>query len=691
MSAHDTIRRLTLTALATLGVAIVGLGVAVAPSMALLGYLNTPSSEFGEPGSGNGQFSLPVGVAVDDSSGDVYVTDYLNSRVEEFSVEGAYISQFNGSETPSGSFSNLGGVAVDNSTGAAKGNVYVIDHGHNVIDVFNSSGKYLSQIVGTPSTFADELNGVAVDGSGNVWVAENGGGVDEFSDAGSFLGQFNTGYKVFSGGLAVDSDGDVYVVYEDNREAVLKFTSTGTYLAGWDRFSGVTAIAVNTSSNNVFLATNRNGLIEQFGPFGEPYGESLLEFGSGTIESSSGIAVNDTTGTLYATQGNADKVAIFKAVLFPDATTEAASEVKATSVKVEGIVNPSGEPVTNCQFEYGQTTAYDQSVPCSPAPGGGLSPVNVSAQITGLEPNTTYHYRVVATNANATRHGADKTLTTEAIAPVIGEASLVSRARTEATLAAVLNPENSETTYEFVFGETSNYGEHTYSVNAGSGLGEEHVEAIGLTGLTPSTTYHYALRATNQAGTVTGPDGTFTTAPASPPAVITGGASNITLTSATVAATIEAQGLETSYALELGSDTSDGTSIYGEAGYAVEPVGVSVELQDLTPGTTYHYRFVAINSEGRVYGADQTFTTPPYASPIVQPLTVPLIATPPIAFPAEEPTTTTVKSKPLTKAQKLAKALQACRKGKQSKRAGCVQQARKRYGSPASKKHDRRR
>ncbi len=643
MSAHDTIRRLTLTALATLGVVGAGLVVEVAPSTAFLGYLNTPSSQFGEPGSGNGQLSGPEGMAVDDSTGDVYVVDTGNERVEEFSAEGAYISQFNGSETPVGSFSNLGGVAVDDSMDAAKGDVYVIDQGHNVIDVFDSSGKYLSQIVGTPSSFASEPHRVAVDGSGNVWVYEQNGNVDEFSDTGSFLGQFDTG-ATGSYGLAVGSNGDIYLVL-DQDESVGKYTSTGTMLVQWPGSEG-RALAVNESTNNVFLATKRNGLIEELGPFGEPYGEPLLEFGLGTIERSFGIAVNDTTGTLYASQPKADKVAVFKALVFPDATTGAASEAKATSVKLEGIVNPSGEPVTSCQFEYGKTAEYGQSMPCSPAPGGGSSPVSVSAQIAGLEPNTTYHYRVAATNASATRYGADRTVATEAIPPVVGAASLVSSARTEATLAVVLNPENSETTYEFVFGETSNYGEHSYSVDAGSGLGEEHVEAIGLTGLTPSTTYHYALRASNQAGTVTGPDQTFTTAPATPPAVTTGGASNITLTNATVAATIEAQGLETSYALELGPDTSYGTSIYGEAGYAVEPVGVSVNLQDLTPGTTYHYRFVAINSEGRVYGADQTFTTPPYSSPIVQPPTVPLLAVPAIAFPTEtEPTQKTAKKK----------------------------------------------
>ncbi len=729
MSAHDTIRGLTLTALATFAVLAAGLVLAVAPGAAFVGYSNTPNSVFGEPGSGNGQFSFPHGVAVDDSSGDVYVADRFNGRVEKFSAEGAYISQFNGSETPAGSF-RPNGVAVDNSTDAAKGDVYVVGEGHNVIDVFGSNGKYLSQIVGPP--FGSYLS-VAAEGS-NVWVSEANGDVYGFSDTGSFLGQFDTGHQTrASGAIAVDSSSNVYVL-SGEQESVRKYSSTGTYLAGWHSPSEPTALAVNESTNDVFL--DRGTEIEESGPFGEPYGSPIEEFGSGSISGSLGITVNDTTGTLYASvyeYGGAQRVAVFKSgLLLPDVST-GADKVKRVTATLEGGVNPDGEEVTSCQFEYGTSTSYGQTAPCSAAPGSGSSPVPVSAELSGLAQDTTYHYRLVAENANGTHAGADATfttssiveglstapatgvlgtsatlngslepngldthywfeygpspsygsstphedageasavklvsatltgiepnriyhyrlvgenslgftygaedtLTTNAIVPVLGATSLVSSARTEATLAAVLNPENSETTYEFVFGETSSYGEHTYSVDAGSGLAEEHVEAIGLTGLTPSTTYHYALRASNQAGTVTGPDQTFTTAPASPPAVTTGGASNITLTSATVAATIEAQGLETSYALELGSDTSYGTSIYGEAGYAVEPVGVSVELQDLDPGTTYHYRFVAINSEGRVYGADQTFTTPPYSSPIVEPPVVPLLGVPSISFPAE--------------------------------------------------------
>jgi hypothetical protein len=63
-------------------------------------------------------------------------------------------------------------------------------------------------------------------------------------------------------------------------------------------------------------------------------------------------------------------------------------------------------------------------------------------------------------------------------------------------------------------------------------------------------------------------------------------------------------------------------------------------LEDLQPGTTYYYRLVATNADGTTYGEDETFTTPGYLSPIIQPATPPLLAIPAIAFPKEEPVTT---------------------------------------------------
>jgi hypothetical protein len=729
-------RRVAAIGLAALAALAMQLALAAGSVDAFIGYTNAPNAVFGAPGSGNGQFSSPLGVAVDDSSGDVYVVDQGNDRIEKFDAEGKYLAQITGAETPAGSFSGPRDIAVDNSSSPAKGDVYVTDVGHSVIDVFSSAGKYLAQIMGAPTAFGGILYGVAVDASGNVWAYDRGANVDEFSDTGSFLKQFNTGREANTG-LAVDSDSDVYLLLGCG--CLEKYSASGALLAEWSG-SGGKALAVNEQTNNVFLDTSSS--IEEFGALGEPYGVPVEAFGSGAMSAGS-VGVDGSTGTVYVSSSESNTVAIFKSLLLPDVTTGGASEVTRTSAKLEGVVDPDGQAVTSCELEYGTSTAYGQSAPCTSSPGSGSSPVAVSAvlsdltlattyhyrvaagnangshagtdatfttssavegvqtsaadeiqstsatltgslepngfdthyvfeyglcdanvgcggspydksttsqdagsagtavparsTVSGLEPNATYHFRIVAENSFGTTGAAAEHFTTVAAPAAIGAQRPPAITRVTATLGWMLNPENSETTYQVLYGATSAYGEHT---EAGKrlGYGEEEV-AVGLSGLAPETTYHYALQATNQAGTVTGPDETLTTGPAAPPTATTGEASEIALTSATVFGTIDPDGLYTSYEIDFGTDTSYGTSVYGEAGAGTEGVTVSAVLQNLAPDTTYHYRIVAINSDGKVYGSDQTFTTPVYSNPIVLPSTLPLVTTPAIAFPTEtEPT-----------------------------------------------------
>jgi hypothetical protein len=759
MSTHGKVRRLVAAGVASLAACAAGSVLAVASGSAFTGYPDVPNAVFGGAGSGAGQFSGPTGVAVDDSSGDVYVADSGNNRVEEFGAEGKYVAQITGAETPAKSFSDPSGVAVDNSSSPAKGDVYVTDVGHNVIDVFDSSGKYLSQIKGTPSSFAGELNGVTVDASGDLWAHENNGNVDELGDTGSFLGGFTA--LATTPGIAIDSRGEIYLLY--SQYYVQKYNQAGLEVANWGGIAG-TALAVDGVSNDVFVDVS--GSVEEFGPFGEPYGVVVQAFGGGSIASSDGIAVNDKIGTVYTSQSEADTVAVFKPGLLPDVSTELAGKSTRTGVTLKGVVSPDDEAVTSCKFEYGTSTAYGQTVACSLAPGSGSSPVPVSAEISGLvretvyhyrlvagnangiregddqafttqgavegpttlpggelqatsvtmngslepngfdthawfeygeseaygsttphqdvgeghevkpvsaalaklEPNTTYHYRIAAENTLGVTYGADETVTTKMLVPVITQMLPASSiTRVTATVSAKLNPEKSHTLFRIVYGETTSYGQHSSEFDAGSGFGEETV-SVGLLGLAPGKTYHYAVTATSQAGTVTGPDETLTAAAATPPVAATGGASSITLTSATVAGTIGPEGLPTSYELDFGTDATYGTSIYGEAGYGRENVPVEVALHDLAPGTTYHYRLAAINSDGTTYGADETFTTPAYSAPIVPPFTLPLIATPTIAFPTEtEPTQKTVKKK-TTKNHRKPKASHERRRAKKAKR-----------------------
>src|SRR5207245_2912779 len=103
----------------------------------------------------------------------------------------------------------------------------------------------------------------------------------------------------------------------------------------------------------------------------------------------------------------------FKTLLFPapTVTTAAASSITQTSATLNALVNPNEGPVSECNFEYGTTTAYGSSAACASLPGAGTSPVAVSAAVAGLSNNTTYHFRISATSPGGTSKGADQTFT----------------------------------------------------------------------------------------------------------------------------------------------------------------------------------------------------------------------------------------------------------------------------------------
>ncbi len=84
---------------------------------------------------------------------------------------------------------------------------------------------------------------------------------------------------------------------------------------------------------------------------------------------------------------------------------------------LEGTVNPGGAAVGDCHFEYGPTTEYGTSAPCSPdaeelGAGTEAEEVSAEAELEQLKPNATYHYRVVASNAGGAGEGEDRTFTT---------------------------------------------------------------------------------------------------------------------------------------------------------------------------------------------------------------------------------------------------------------------------------------
>src|SRR5205807_614222 len=103
----------------------------------------------------------------------------------------------------------------------------------------------------------------------------------------------------------------------------------------------------------------------------------------------------------------------------PTVATERAEAVRQTAATLKATVNPNGGEVGECTLEYGTTTSYGSNSPCAPAPGSGTSPVAVSASVTGLSPNTTYHFRIAASNSGGSSAGSDMTLKTPSSPPTV--------------------------------------------------------------------------------------------------------------------------------------------------------------------------------------------------------------------------------------------------------------------------------
>jgi phosphodiesterase/alkaline phosphatase D-like protein len=296
----------------------------------------------------------------------------------------------------------------------------------------------------------------------------------------------------------------------------------------------------------------------------------------------------------------------------PSATTGTAQAVSTTSATLTGAINPQGQD-TMYHFEYGTTTAYGTSTTSSSA-GNGTSDVSASAAIGSLTPNTTYHYRLVATYGSGSTNGTDMTVTTSAVPPsaTTGAASGVSS--TSATLTGAVNPQGQRTTYDFEYGTSTAYGSHTPERNAGNGTSNVSASA-GIGSLTPNTTYHYRLVATNGSGPTNGADRTFTTAKR-PAAASTGTAKSVTSTAATLTGALNPEGQPTTYYFEYGRTTAYGTRTgQTSAGSGTSGVNVSAAIGSLSPRTGYHYRLVATNGSGTTLGADRTLTTAKPAPP----------------------------------------------------------------------------
>ena len=187
----------------------------------------------------------------------------------------------------------------------------------------------------------------------------------------------------------------------------------------------------------------------------------------------------------------------------------------SSEATIEGHVLP-GAQHARCELEYGPTEAYGIRVSCKEDLGGTEDTANV--HVTGLEPGTEYDYRLVVENTSGPSAPGEGrgTFTTQIPTPLLSAESASNVGPSSALLLGTVAPEGARTRYWFEYGETEALGQGTPGGEVPAGTGEVQVTPETISGLTPSTLYHYRLRAKNKWHEVFGKTQTFTTASAPP-------------------------------------------------------------------------------------------------------------------------------------------------------------------------------
>jgi hypothetical protein len=319
------------------------------------------------------------------------------------------------------------------------------------------------------------------------------------------------------------------------------------------------------------------------------------------------VAIN-SAGTVY---GNDATFATGAPATAPTVTTSPATGVQSTSATLNGTVNPNNASTT-CYFQWGLTTAYGNTTSVQNA-GSGSSIFNATQPISGLSSNTTYHYRLVATNSAGMTNGSDVAFTTALpiTPPTVTTNAASSIQSGSATLNGTVNPNGSATTGYFNWGLTTAYGNSTSAQSMGSGSTGVALSAA-VSGLSPNITYHFQAVGNNAGGTVLGSDVSFTTPLAiTPPIVTTLAATSVIAGSATLNGSVNPNWGATTAYFHWGTTTSYGNSTGGQllpGGSSTLPL--STVINGLQSDMTYHYQIVAVNGAGTSYGNDISFTTP---------------------------------------------------------------------------------
>jgi hypothetical protein len=604
-------------------------GLLLVPSSALALETHPLTGSFGPDGTTSTSFASVQGVAVDQASGNVYVYDTGeggNGKIYKFDSAGNPVDF---SSTGTNAIEGVGGsgpgeeelaVAPPGAPGGTTGNIYVAKP--SVVLVFAPNGAQVGEL-----TTGGATCGVATDPAGHVFVSdfvslenpENLVAVREFTptaNAPFAASEGKTSKAKFPGScnVAVDGLGNFYLP-EYSGEVITKFEGiedeTGTLIK-----PGARTLAIDPASNDLYA--DRGNVIAQYSSAG-----TLISIsGSGLLSESRGIAVKGG-GDIYV--GNGATVEIFDSATLklPDPEAKAPTEVKRTTVTLNGTISAAGGPEADCEFQY--TTEGDPnfesatSAPCSPAgPFTGTAVEAVKAEISGLSAQSGYLFRVIGSNENGVNPSEALSFQTRPAVNIKLD-PVSNLTPTSATLNGTVNPEGIELE-ECSFRSTIPGFEAVPVAESPAEIGDGEAPVavhVDVSALAPNTTYFYLLACKNSLGESESEVASFETF--GPPLVSDEFAANLTDFTATLTGRVNPRGLATTYAFEYVSDTDFQIDEYAQAtsvpappevvGSGTDKVEVSQPVSGLKSQTTYHFRLVASNSAGSVQGDDAHFTT----------------------------------------------------------------------------------
>jgi YD repeat-containing protein len=279
------------------------------------GAIPTYASQFGTEGSGNGQINEPSFNATD-GSGNVWVADSENDRIEAFTPSGAFIRAVFTGVPGERQYLYPVGIAVNRSAGLVYVTDYVADRSGDFVEEFSTSGEYIRSFgpAGSGGGQFSTPNGIAVDSNGNVWVVDTFHyRVEKFSSTGTFIAAYGTwgsGNGQFKEplGITTDPSNHVYVTDGEN-ERVEVLSTEGAFLGqfgsggtGNGQFAKPYAIASDPASGNLLVTDQNNNRAEVFtgsgafvgifGSFGAANGQFYEPHGV-TVDSTGGVYVVD--------------------------------------------------------------------------------------------------------------------------------------------------------------------------------------------------------------------------------------------------------------------------------------------------------------------------------------------------------------------------------------------------------------